>query len=364
MANLEQWRAAPTRGGAPILAFESSCDETAAAVLTGTRELRSSVVHSQIDIHAQYGGVVPELASRAHILAIEEVTRRALADAEMTLADIRGIAVTRGPGLVGSLLVGLEFAKGIAASRDIPLVGVNHLQGHLMAPFLRITEGFAEPEFPFVGLVVSGGHTSLYVVEGPDEISELGRTLDDAAGEAFDKVSKRLGLGYPGGPVIDRRAEAGDPAAIDMPRPMLKKPGYHFSFSGLKTAVGYYLDDAGELDDAGVADLCASFREAACEVLAIKTVRAARKREIPRIVLSGGVACNRRLRQLVRERAERRGIEVVVPPPSLCTDNAAMIGAAGYADVHARIVAGQGFEGGAVNATSTWPLGERARTRS
>jgi len=285
-------------------------------------------VHSQIDIHAQYGGVVPELASRAHILAIQEVVQQALAKAEMELDDIRGIAVTRGPGLVGSLLVGLEFAKGVAAARDLPLVGVNHLRGHLFAPFLAVEPGFADMDFPFIGLVVSGGHSSLYVVRSASEIEGRGRTLADAAGEAFDKVSKRLGLGYPGGAVIDRLARSGNAEAISMPRPMLKKPGYHFSFSGLKTAVGYYLDDAGELDDEGVADLCASFQEAACEVLAIKTVRAARKLGFERIVVSGGVACNSRLRTLMRERAQKRGIEVTVPPLRLCTDNAAMIGAA------------------------------------
>ncbi len=351
---------APERDGPLLLAIESSCDETAAAVLDGTRSLRSSVVHSQIDIHAQYGGVVPELASRNHVLAIGDVVRRALDEAGITARDLSGVAVTRGPGLTGSLLVGVEFAKGLAGSLDLPILGVHHLEGHLLAARLGVASGFAEPVFPCVALLVSGGHTSLYAAEAPGVYRELGRTLDDAAGEAFDKISKRLGLGYPGGAVIDGLAELGRPDAIDLPRPMLKKGGYDFSFSGIKTAVTYWIDAHEPLSDETTRDLAASFREAACEVLVAKSVRAARRLGYPQIVISGGVACNRRLRSMMLEGAGRRGISVAAPPPSLCTDNAAMIGAAGYGRLWAAMSSGAGFEGGALDATSSWSLGPRA----
>lgn len=340
-----------------VLAIESSCDETAAAVLDGPASLRSSVVHSQIALHARYGGVVPELASRSHIMAIPTVVASALEEAECTLEDLDGIVVTRGPGLVGSLLVGLEYAKGMAMSLDIPLLGVNHLEGHLLAPFLRVTEGASEPSWPFIGLVVSGGHTSMVHAKGPGAYEPIGRTLDDAAGEAYDKVSKLLGMGYPGGAVIDERARRGDPTAVDLPRPMLRKPGDDFSFSGLKTAVAQYVEANGPLDEAAIDDLCASFQEAAADVLSHKLVRAARQRGVGTVVVTGGVACNSRLRSLTAERAARYGIAFSVPPPALCTDNAAMIGAAGYARIRAQIRTGAGFSEASMDAVSTWPLG-------
>ena len=351
---------APERGGPLVLAIESSCDETAAAVLDGTRSLLGHVVHSQVELHARFGGVVPELASRSHVMAIGGVVDGALERAGARLDDIAGVVVTAGPGLVGSLLVGLEYARGLAWARDLPMEPVNHLEGHLLAPWLGVADGFAEPGWPFIGLVVSGGHTSLYHCTAPGVYEELGRTLDDAAGEAYDKVSKLLGLGYPGGGVIDRLARSGDPAAIAFPRPMEKKGGYHFSFSGIKTAVSYHVADAGHPEGQALHDLAASFQEAVADVLVMKAVRAARRLGVPRIVVSGGVACNSRLRSLMRERAEARGIEVVVPPPVLCTDNAAMIGAAGYARVHRRIVAGEGFRGAAVQPRATWPVARPA----
>lgn len=351
---------APERGGPPLLAIESSCDETAAAVVDGTASLRSSVVHSQIEIHARYGGVVPELASRNHVLAIGDVVRRALDEAGVRAEDLGGIAVTRGPGLTGSLLVGVEFAKGLAGALDVPLLGVHHLEGHLMAARLGVAEGFDEMRFPCVALLVSGGHTSLYDAHAPGIYRELGRTLDDAAGEAFDKVSKRLGLGYPGGAVIDRLAEQGRADAIDFPRPMMKKGGYDFSFSGIKTAVTYWIDEHEPLSDEATRDLAASFREAVCDVLVAKAVRAARRLGYDRIVVSGGVACNRRLRSMLRERASRRSIGVSAPPPSLCTDNAAMIGAAAYGRLWGPMSGGAGFAHGTLDATSSWPLGPRS----
>ena len=351
---------APERGGPLVLAIESSCDETAAAVLDGWRSLRSSVVHSQIPVHAQYGGVVPELASRNHVVAINGVVQRALDEAACTVDDLGAVAVTRAPGLVGSLLVGIEFAKGIGLVRDIPVVGVHHLAGHLMAPFLEVAEGFAEPGWPFVGLIVSGGHTSLVLSEGPDRWTTLGRTLDDAAGEAYDKVSKRLGLGYPGGAVLDRIARSGRADAWDVPRPMVRKPGYDFSFSGIKTWVAHHLAARGPLDDPDRADLVASFQEAVAETLVIKTLRAVRDTGVRRVVISGGVAANGRLRALMLERCARRGVDVVAPPLSLCTDNAAMIGAAGYGAAWRAIRAGRGFDGYALDASSSEPIDRSA----
>lgn len=340
-----------------VLAIESSCDETAAALLDGPNSLRANVVHSQVALHAQYGGVVPELASRSHIMAIPTVVQQALDEGGARLEDIDAIAVTRGPGLVGALLVGLEYAKGLAMTLDVPLIGVNHLEGHLLAPFLAVADGFEEPRWPFVGLVVSGGHTSLYLAKAPGQYEELGRTLDDAAGEAFDKVSKRIGMGYPGGQKIDARAQRGDPASIPLPRPMLKKPGDDFSFSGLKTAVSQWFDSAESLDDATIDDLCASFQEAVADVLAHKLVRAASRRGVDTVVLSGGVACNSRLRSRTLEKAAKKNVRVSAPPPWLCTDNAAMIGAAAYARARARVASGAAFDAHALDAVSSWPLG-------
>ena len=345
----------PERGGPLVLAIESSCDETAAAVLDGTRSCLSSAVHSQVEIHARCGGVVPELASRNHALAIMPVTREALRDAGATVDDVAAVVVTEGPGLVGSLLVGIEFAKGLALSRDIPLVGVHHLEGHLRAPWLEVTHGFDEPALPAVALVVSGGHTSLYLCAADGSYTALGRTLDDAAGEAYDKVGKLVGLGYPGGPVVDRRAALGNPGAYELPRPLWRKGNLDFSFSGIKTAVAYRAADLDLSSESVMNDLLASFQAAACDVLAGKAERACRLTATPRLIVTGGVACNAELRRRLQQLRER-GIAVSVPPPALCTDNAAMIGAAGYARAFERIAAGEGFSGGSLNARATWPL--------
>lgn len=343
------------------MAIESSCDETAAAVLDGTESLRSNVVHSQIDIHRRFGGVVPELASRSHVVMIDDVVQQALSDAGVTLDAIQGIAVTQGPGLVGCLLVGLEYGRALAWTRDLPLLPVHHLEGHLYAPFVGRSADSAEPGWPFVGLVVSGGHSSLYHCQSPGHYEELGRTLDDAAGEAFDKISKRLGLGYPGGATIDRLAKTGDPTAFRFSRPMLRSGNYHFSFSGVKTAVGQALDkEPAPLEGQRLCDLAASFQEAVVDVLVAKAVKAAQEVGVSRIVVTGGVASNSRLRARMKEEAGAAGIEVVTPPPALCTDNAAMIGAAAYARLYAMITAGEGFHGLTLNARSTWPLGRRS----
>ena len=325
-------------------------------MLTGPRTLRASVVHSQFDVHERYGGVVPELASRAHILAIDSVAEAALAEAGMGWGDVDAVAVTQGPGLKGSLLVGIEYAKGVAAALDVPLVPAHHLAGHLRAPWLETSAGFAEPRYPFVGLVVSGGHTSLYRCDGPDNVSELGRTLDDAAGEAFDKVAKVLGLGYPGGPRVDQLAREGDASAFWVPRPMINKGGFHFSFSGVKTFIAQHVEREGVPSGSALRDVCAGFQEAVAEVLAVKAVRAARRGGLETVVVTGGVACNSRVRSRMQEEAGRYGIEVVVPPPALCTDNAAMIGAAAYAAAARAVEAGARFDGASLDARATWPL--------
>lgn len=354
MTSMDSPVTAPTHGGPPILAIESSCDETAAAVLTGTVELRSSIVHSQIDMHAVYGGVVPELASRAHIMAVAPVVEQALQAAGMTLDDIQGIAVTAGPGLAGSLLVGLEFAKSLAFTRNLPLLGVNHLEGHVMAACLSTISGTAPMQWPAMALVVSGGHTSLYLTRGPGHFEQIGRTLDDAAGEAFDKVSKHLGLGYPGGAVIDRLAESGDATAVPVSDGMLKRPGYDFSFSGMKTSVLYWLRDHGPVSGQQVNDLAASFQSRVVEVLARKLVRAAADHGVSHLVICGGVACNRGLRARIQLLAADSGMTVSIPPASLCTDNAAMIGAAGYRQLFEFTQQRIGFQGGTMDARTSW----------
>lgn len=349
-----------TPGARPpvILAIESSCDETAAAVLDGPDSLRASIVHSQVEIHRRYGGVVPELASRNHLLAIDTVVAEALQEAGVEASELEGIAVTAGPGLAGALLVGTEFAKGLGAALDVPVVGVHHLEGHLRAAALGPAEGFAPLTYPCVALLVSGGHTSLVHAERPGVQHEIGRTLDDAAGEAYDKVSKELGLGYPGGAVLDALAADGDPAAIAMPRPMMHKGGDDFSFSGLKTAVVYHLRNHGVPEGQALHDLAASFQEAACEVLVHKTLGAARRLGIRSVLVSGGVACNRRLRAMMLEKASRRGISVCVPPPALCTDNAAMIGAAAYPRLWRHVARGARFAEHGLNAAPGWRIDE------
>jgi N6-L-threonylcarbamoyladenine synthase len=313
-----------------VLAIETSCDDTSAAVILDGRKILSNVVSSQVNVHRKYGGVVPELASRRHIESIVPIVTEALETANVTLRDMDGIAVTQGPGLVGSLLVGLSFAKSLAYATGIPLVGVNHIEAHLSAIFLEEPP----PRFPYIGLVVSGGHTSLFRVEGFGKYERLGQTRDDAAGEAFDKVAKLLGLGYPGGPVIDELSETGNPKAIRFPRPSLGKNSLDFSFSGLKTAVVNYVKSCpmpvGGYSEDLIRDIVSSFQEAVVEVLVGKTLQAAQHLGLKRIVLSGGVAANRRLRQKIKEEASQQKLAVYIPSPSFCTDNAAMVGVLGY----------------------------------
>ena len=308
-----------------VLGIESSCDETAAAVLADGRRVLSNVVASQDDVHAPYGGVVPELASRRHVEVIVPVVDRALAEAGVRLGDLDGIAVTCGPGLVGSLLVGGSMAKALAWVHGLPLVGVNHLEGHIYAAFL--TED--PPDHPFVALVVSGGHTALYHVPAPRTYRLIGRTRDDAAGEAFDKVAKLLGLGFPGGPIIQRTAERGDPHAIEFPLAQITDGARDFSFSGIKTSVSLYVKRHRPLGDAQIADVAASFQAAVVKMLVRRTVRAALHVGVKRVVLTGGVAANGPLRAALVAAAEEHGIRLHIPPPRLCTDNAAMITAAG-----------------------------------
>jgi N6-L-threonylcarbamoyladenine synthase len=307
-----------------VLGIESSCDESAAAVVAHGRRVLSSVVASQVKDHAPFGGVVPELASRRHLENLAPVVTAALAEARTSLDQITGIAVTQGPGLIGALLVGLNLAKALAWSRELPIVGVSHLEGHLAA----LSLGDDPPPYPFLALLVSGGHTSLFMVNGPGSQEELGATVDDAAGEAFDKVAKLYGLGYPGGVVIDRMAAGGDPAAIRLPRPRLHDGTLDFSFSGLKSAVVRFREQNQGLDYR-IEDLCAGFQEAVVEVLVKKTLAAAAGRGVGHLALAGGVAANRRLRAALAEAAAQQGLGVTLPPLELCTDNAAMIAAAG-----------------------------------
>ena len=310
-----------------LLGIESSCDETAAAVLKDGTELLSSVVDTQIQVHAKYGGVVPELASRRHIETIYTVVDEALQQAAITLDQVDGIAVTQGPGLVGSLLVGLSFAKAMAYVKKIPCLGVDHMAGHLLSVFL----GDTQPSFPYVALAASGGHSSIYLMESPTAYQLLGQTRDDAAGEAFDKVAKLLGLGYPGGPIISEKAEQGDPESIKFPRAWLETDSLDFSFSGVKTSVVNYVHKANQKGKTiNTADICASFQEAVADVLVAKTIMAAHKSGVRQIVLAGGVAANKRLRQLMSSRGEEEQFEVFLPPIEFCTDNAAMIALAGY----------------------------------
>lgn len=308
-----------------ILGIETSCDETAAAVY-GSDGLQSNVIASQA-IHQQYGGVVPELASREHIRLILPIIRQSLDEANLTLQQIDGIAVTYGPGLVGSLLVGLNMAKALAYALRIPFIGINHIEGHLFSVSLNRHN----LKVPFIALVISGGHTQLVLVKELGQYEILGRTLDDAAGEAFDKISKMLNLGYPGGPLIDKLSIQGNDKFAQFPRSLLKEQGYNFSFSGLKTAVLYFLRRISETDQKKhVADIAASFQAALVEVLIEKTIAASRNYGIQNIVLAGGVARNSYLRKLFQVRAEQEALNLHIPDPILCTDNAAMIAWVGY----------------------------------
>ena len=308
-----------------ILGIETSCDETAAAVY-GSEGLLSNIIASQT-IHQQFGGVVPELASREHIRLVLPIIKQALQTAKLSLDQIDGIAVTYGPGLVGSILVGLNTAKGLAYARNLPWVGINHIEGHIFSIKLNVPN--LQP--PFISLVISGGHTQLVLVKELGQYEILGRTLDDAAGEAFDKVSRMLELGYPGGPIIDKLATQGDEKFVHFPRSLIKEHGYSFSFSGLKTAVLYYLKRLTEDErKQHIADIVASFQAALVEVLIEKTMTAATELKIDQIVLAGGVARNAYLRKMFQLRAERMGIGIQIPEPILCTDNAAMIAWVGF----------------------------------
>jgi N6-L-threonylcarbamoyladenine synthase len=313
-----------------VLGIETSCDETCAAVVDESGRVLSDVVHSQVELHAPYGGVVPELASRDHLRNVRPVVEAALSRAPASLDAIHGIAVTCRPGLSGALLVGVELAQALAFARELPIVGVDHLVGHLLAVFLRYgdEDTRARPDFPFIALLVSGGHTALYRVDGPDlsQVRELGATRDDAAGEAFDKVAKLLGLGYPGGPIIDRLAKEGDPEAVVLSAPMPSKNSAEFSFSGLKTNVARYVEEHGRPgDDQRLRDLCAAFQRRVVDTLVRKAVAAAQRERVPRLVIGGGVAANRELRSNAETACTRAGIKLFVPPLRACTDNAAMI---------------------------------------
>ncbi len=311
-----------------ILGIETSCDETAAAVVADGRHILSNVVATQFELHARYGGVVPELAARRHLENILPVMQAAVDGAGVTLQDLDALAVTQGPGLIGALVIGMAVAKSLALTMKRPLVGVHHLESHIAAAFLAE----APPAFPFVALVVSGGHTNLYHVASFERMDVLSRSRDDAAGEAFDKVAKLMGLGYPGGVKIETLAAVGRADAISLPRPRIPEEPLTFSFSGLKTAVAYLLKKQPEIlqDEAGQADLAASFQEAVVECLVTRAWQALELMANRRLVVCGGVAANGRLRQVLARQALRDGVELFLPPLSLCTDNAAMVAALGY----------------------------------
>lgn len=307
-----------------ILAFETSCDESAVAVVRGTEAL-SNVLSSQVDLHARFGGVVPEVAARAHVESIRSLTHRALYEAGVHPDDLDGVAATSGPGLVGALLVGHSFAKATAWSRQLPFVSVDHMEGHLMAPRLQ----FEEFQPPAVVLLASGGHSQIVYVKDWGEYETLGQTIDDAAGEAFDKLARLMGLGFPGGPAIDAASEGGDPNAVRFPRALPDRP-FHFSFSGLKTSVVTFVEKARKSGDLpSLADMAASVQEAIVDVLVDKTFAAVDQTGARVVGGGGGVLANRRLRQRFAEEADKRGIRLALPDPILCTDNAAMIGVAG-----------------------------------
>jgi N6-L-threonylcarbamoyladenine synthase len=310
-----------------VLGIETSCDETAVAVVEDGRTVLSNLISSQVDLHERFGGVVPEVASRAHLETINPLLTTALAEAGIWFGDVEAVAVTVGPGLVGALLVGLAAAKAVAVALDAPFIGVNHLEGHIYANVLE----HGPVNEPFVAFLVSGGHTMLVYVPEPHVYEMLGQTLDDAAGEAFDKIARFLGLGFPGGPVLDALARKGDPEAIRFPRALAEKGSYDFSLSGLKTAVIRYVRaERAAGRELAVEDVAASFQEAVVDVQVDKTIAAALDKGVHRILLGGGVVANTRLRELMAERATPRGLEVIIPPPELCTDNAAMIACAGY----------------------------------
>ncbi|MEG1003721.1 tRNA (adenosine(37)-N6)-threonylcarbamoyltransferase complex transferase subunit TsaD [Clostridium sp.] len=310
-----------------ILAIESSCDETSAAVVANGREVLSNIIASQIDTHTKFGGVVPEVASRMHIEVVDGVVKEALREAGVTLDDIDAIGVTYGPGLVGALLVGLQYAKGLAMSSKKPLIGVNHIEGHISANYIQTKD--LKP--PFVSLVVSGGHTFIVHVKDYGVYEVIGETRDDAAGEAYDKVARAIGLGYPGGPKVDKLAKEGDKHAIEFPRARFHEETLDFSFSGVKSAVLNYLNKAKMKDiEVNRADVAASFQYAVVEVLKDNVFKTCEKKNLDKIAIAGGVASNSALRETLISEGEKRGIKILFPEPVLCTDNAAMIGSAAY----------------------------------
>lgn len=334
-----------------ILAIESSCDETAAAVVKNGREVLSNIISSQIALHTLYGGVVPEIASRKHIEKINYVIKEALSEAKMELKEMDAIGVTYGPGLVGALLVGVAEAKAISYASGVPLVGVHHIEGHISANYIENKE--LEP--PFICLVVSGGHTHLVVVNDYGDYEIIGHTRDDAAGEAFDKVARAIGLGYPGGPKIDKLAKEGNPNAIHFPRAKVEGSPYDFSFSGVKSAVLNHLNGCRMKGEAVVeADIAASFQKAVCDVLVGHAIQAVKDYQIPKLAMAGGVASNSALRAAMQEACDKEGIPLYYPSPILCTDNAAMIGAAAYYEYMAGARAGLDL-----NAVPNLKLGER-----
>lgn len=339
------------KGDIAILAIESSCDETAAAVVVNGRDVRSNIISSQIALHTLYGGVVPEIASRKHIEKINQVITEAMQEAQADWADIDAIGVTYGPGLVGALLVGVAEAKAISYARNIPLVGVHHIEGHISANYIENKE--LEP--PFLCLVVSGGHTHLVKVLDYGKYEILGRTRDDAAGEAFDKVARAIGLGYPGGPKIEKVAHEGNPHAVEFPRPKIADGEYDFSFSGLKSAVLNHLNSCKMKGIEIVqADIAASFQKAVIDVLVGNAMHAIEKYQIDKFAIAGGVASNGTLRAAMEEACRKRNVAFYHPSPILCTDNAAMIGAAAYYDYRAGIRSGLDL-----NAVPNLKLGER-----
>lgn len=337
-----------------VLGIESSCDDTAAAVVTDEGRVLSSVVSGQAALHAAFGGVVPEIAARAHAERLDLCVEMAMDQAGLTLRDLDAIAVTAGPGLIGGVMAGVMLAKGLAAGTGLPLVGVNHLAGHALTP--RLTDGIG---FPYLMLLVSGGHCQFLRVSGPEAFTRLGGTIDDAPGEAFDKVAKLLGLPQPGGPAVEAEAARGDPAAVALPRPLLDRPGCDMSFSGLKTAVLRARDQAvaaeGGLRESLRADICASFQTAVAEVLAEKTRRALAQAEVPVVAVAGGVAANRTIRAALERVAAEAGVRFIAPPLALCTDNAAMIAWAGIERL--RLGHRDGMD---LAARPRWPLDQSA----
>ena len=337
-----------------ILGIDTSCDDTSAAVVKDGYTVLSNVVHSQIKLHHPHGGVVPELASREHIRNIFPVVQEALRKAQVKLTDLDGLAVTIGPGLIGSLLVGLYYVKALSYALEAPFVSVNHLEGHILSIFLEENP----PPFPFLCLTVSGGHTNLYHVLDFGKYRQLGRSLDDAAGEAFDKVAKLLGLGYPGGPIIDAIAQQGDPSKIQFPRAYMSKDSLDFSFSGLKTAVALFVKrwskrEGHDTKEVTVNDIAASFQESVIDVLVNKALKAQEMTGCRHICVAGGVACNSRLRQRFMEVAREKDLRVMWPRPEYCTDNGAMIAVVGYHRLNNGLVADY-----AIDVRSRFPLGE------